>query len=271
MNSKFVRQPAVANQFYVGDPIRLSYELDKLIGPVKSPEPAFAVISPHAGYIYSGRVAGKAYSRVVVPKTAVVLGPNHTGLGAAAAIMTEGIWAMPLGNVPINHELATAILDNSRFLMEDIQAHLHEHSLEVQVPFLQYRQPELEIVPICLSHITYDACEDIGQAIAAAIQAYGTDVLIVASTDMTHYEPQEQAEAKDRLAIEKVMSLDPKGLYDTVLSYGISMCGIMPTTVTLIASLALGAKEADLVAYATSGDVTGDYSSVVGYASFIVK
>ncbi len=271
MNGNLIRQPAVANQFYDGDPARLGYELGKLIGPVKGAQPALAIISPHAGYIYSGRVAGKAYSKVVVPKTAVVLGPNHTGLGAAAAIMTEGTWAMPLGNVPVNKELAATILNNSRFLMNDVQAHLHEHSLEVQIPFLQYRQPQLQIVPICLSHISYEACEDIGVSIANGIQSHGEDVLIVASTDMTHYEPQEQAEAKDRLAIERILGLDPKGLYKTVLSYGISMCGIMPTTVALIAALALGATEADLVAYATSGDVTGDYASVVGYASFVIK
>ncbi len=271
MTNTLVRPPAVANQFYDGDPVRLNYELGKLIGPVKNPEPAFAVIAPHAGYIYSGRVAGKAYAKVIVPQNVVILGPNHTGMGAATAIMTSGVWAMPLGNVPVNSELATQILANSSLLVEDIEAHWHEHSLEVQVPFLQYRQPNLSIVPICLGHISYEACEEIGLAIAKAIKAYGQDVLIVASTDLTHYENQKQAEMKDSLVIDKILSMDPKGLYETVLSYGISMCGIMPTTATLVASIALGASQSELVAYATSGDITGDYSSVVGYASFLIK
>ncbi len=265
-----IRNPAVANQFYDGDPTRLHYELGKLIGPVKAPRPAIALVAPHAGYVYSGAVAGKAYAQVDVPETVVVLGPNHTGLGAQAALWTTGSWAMPLGTVPVDEELARLIIHGSQYITEDTRAHIYEHSLEVQVPFLQYRQPNLQIVPLCLGHLSYSTCRDIGMAIARAIRELKRPVLIVASTDMTHFEPQQEAETKDRLAIEKVLALDPQGLFETVRSYGITMCGVIPTTVTLVAATSLGATEARLVAYATSGDVSGDYSRVVGYASFII-
>lgn len=266
-----IRNPAVANQFYPGDPARLHYELGKLMGPAKAGHPAIAVVAPHAGYVYSGAVAGKVYAEVEVPGTVVLLGPNHTGIGAAAALWTAGPWDMPLGTVDVDHELAGLILKGSDYLAEDTQAHVYEHSLEVQVPFLQYRQPDLRLVPICLGHIPYAACQEIGTAIAQGIRAYKRPVLIVASTDMTHYEPQPDAEAKDRLAIERVLALDPRGLFETVRSHGITMCGFIPTTVALEASTALGAKRARLVSYATSGDVTGDYSRVVAYASFVIE
>ncbi len=266
-----IRNPSVANQFYEGDPTRLRYELGRLIGPVKSAEPAFALIAPHAGYIYSGAIAGRAYAAVRVPETVVIMGPNHTGLGAPAALWSKGAWEMPLGTVPVDEELSSLINKGSGYLTEDIQAHLYEHSLEVQIPFLQYRQPNLRIVPICLGHLPYPACHEIGMALAQAIKSLSRPVLIVASSDMTHYEPQYEAEAKDRLAIAQVLAMDPQGLFDTVRSHGITMCGIIPATVALVASSALGASDARLVAYGTSGDVTGDYNKVVGYASFVIS
>jgi AmmeMemoRadiSam system protein B len=155
-------------------------------------------------------------------------------------------------------------------IVDDPGAHAMEHSIEVQVPFLQCLRPEVTIVPIGLSHITYDACQEIGQAVVQGIQDYGKEVLLVASTDMTHYESQEAAKAKDKLAIDRILDLDPKGLYETVSKHGISMCGVIPTTIVLEACKVFGAKRAELVQYATSGDVTGDYAQVVGYAGFIV-
>lgn len=265
-----IRKPAVANQFYDGDPMRLRRQLDSFMTSRAPLQKAIAVIAPHAGYMYSGAVAGAAYARVSVPQTVLVLGPSHTGLGRPAAVMTQGAWTTPLGTVAIAEDLGGLVLKHSRYLEDDVQAHVYEHSLEVQVPFLQYRQPDLQMVPICLASLPFEVCQEIGNAIATAVTAFGRPVLLVASTDMTHYESQERAEARDRLAIEHVTSLDPPGLLETVMTHGITMCGVIPTTVLLVAALALGAKKAELVRYATSGDVTGDYRQVVGYASFLV-
>ncbi|HID96606.1 MAG TPA: AmmeMemoRadiSam system protein B [Thermodesulfobacteriaceae bacterium] len=265
------RKPAVANQFYDADPTRLHFELAELTGSVRDTESAIAIIAPHAGYVYSGAIAGAAYARVKIPKTVIILGPNHTGAGSPAAVMVAGAWEMPMGTVPIASDLASLVLQNSRYLEEDSLAHRYEHSLEVQVPFLQYRQPGLEIVPICMSSASYPVCHEIGIGLAEAVRKYPGPVLFVASTDMTHYEPQEQVVARDRLAIDRILAMDPEGLLETVRSNGISMCGVVPTTITLVAAKALGAQKAHLVRHATSGDVSGDYLRVVGYASFIIE
>jgi len=266
-----IRQPAVANQFYDGSPTRLHYELGKLIGSTKEARSAKAIVAPHAGYMYSGAVAGLAYAQVEVPETVVIFGPSHTGVGSPAAVMAKGAWSMPMGTVTISEDFAAMIVESSDYLEDDASAHTYEHSLEVQIPFLQYRQPNLSIVPICLKNLPFPVCKEIGSAIAGAVKQAGKPVLLVASTDMTHYESQEQAEAKDHLAIDKILALDPDGLLETVRGHNISMCGVIPTTVILVASLALGASSAKLIRYATSGDVTGDYVQVVGYASFIIK
>lgn len=265
-----IRHAAVAGQFYDSDPKLLNFRLSEYIKAAKRSHPAIAIIAPHAGYMYSGAVAGAAYAEVEVPETVVILGVNHTGIGARAAVMASGGWEMPLGMVPIADDLASILLSASQLLEDDASAHLYEHSLEVQVPFLQYRQPALRIVPICLGGLSYGTCEEIGAAVALSIGQYRKPVLLVASTDMTHYETQERANAQDRLAIDRVLALDPRGLYETVRGHGISMCGVIPTTITLVAAKALGAKRARLIRYATSGDVTGDYRQVVGYASFVV-
>ena len=266
-----VRKPAVANQFYPGNPTRLHYEVGQLIGSIQENEEAVAVVAPHAGYIYSGHVAGAVYARVSIPKYCIILGPNHTGFGAEISIMNQGIWQMPFGDVPIASELADLILGYCPDGEADFEAHIYEHSLEVQIPFLQYRQKALEIVPICLSRLSFEECTSLGHAIAKAISQWESRVLIVTSTDMTHYESQESARAKDSLAIERVEALDPKGLYDTVVVNRITMCGFIPTVVMLIAALDLGARQARLVRYATSGDVTGEYRQVVGYAGLIIQ
>ncbi len=266
-----IRQPAVANQFYPGDPYALRRELSQYIPTTVHAHPARGAICPHAGYIYSGHVAGAVYSRIKVPQHVVILGPNHTGYGSYAEIMTEGIWQMPMGDVPVSSTLARLILDKSSHLSDGYQAHMYEHSLEVQVPFLQYLQPELEIVPICLGPIGLDACLDIGRAVSEAVAEFEHPVLIVASTDMSHYVPADVAQKLDGLAIKEVLRLDPQGLYNTVKQYGISMCGYIPTTITLEACRLMGAREAELVKYANSGDVNGDYSRVVGYAGFVIK
>ncbi|OGR03896.1 MAG: AmmeMemoRadiSam system protein B [Deltaproteobacteria bacterium RIFOXYD12_FULL_50_9] len=267
-----IRLPAVANQFYPGDAHLLKETLDKLIPPFSDDlrKKALAIISPHAGYIYSGSVAGETFARIQVSRDVIILGPNHHGLGAPIAIMQEGAWQMPLGAVPINSSLAELIINHNPAIRVDEKAHLHEHSLEVQVSFLQYFQQNLAIVPITFSQLSFTLCEEIGKGIAAAIKDYRKDVLMIASSDMTHYESRREATAKDRQAIEKVLALDPLGLYQTVFSRGITMCGVIPATVALIAAKELGATQAELVRYTDSGEISGDTRQVVGYAGLII-
>lgn len=264
------RQAVVADQFYPGNPAVLRQTLNTLIPAVQEKEVAFAVVSPHAGYVYSGAVAGETFARVQIPETVVILGPNHHGRGEALALGVSD-WSMPLGKVPIERTLADAVLRRSRVIVGDDTAHLYEHSLEVQVPFLQYLQENLKIVPIVVSHVSYSVCQEAAMDLAAAIREFTAPVLIVASTDMTHYESRRSASSKDRLALERVLAMDPEGLYETVVGNRISMCGIMPTTIALLAAMELGAREAELVRYTDSGAVSGDTNQVVGYAGLIIR
>jgi len=267
-----MRSAVVADRFYPGNPSALSGMLRGLVPeiPESEKQEAIAVISPHAGYIYSGGVAGETMARVRIPGTVVILGPNHHGRGAALALGTED-WRMPLGSVSIDLDLARRILDRSTVIREDETAHDYEHSLEVQVPFLQYCSSDFRIVPIVVSHVPYDVCVEAARDLAGAIREYGRPVLFVASTDMTHYESRQDASRKDHLALERIKALDPKGLYDTVIGNRISMCGVMPTTIVLLAAKELGAKEVNLVRYTDSGEASGDTSQVVGYAGLIVS
>ncbi len=263
-----IRKPAVAGYFYPRDPLRLREQIEQYLLPMAQRIKAIAAVSPHAGYVYSGPVAGAVYSHLQIPQRVVLLGPNHTGMGAKASIMTQGTWATPLGEVEVDEGLALKILENSQFLKEDVNAHLAEHSLEVQLPFLQYFRPDLKIVPIVLMGTSFEMAQEIGQALAKTLT--NGEALIISSTDMSHYEPQEVASQKDQTAIEAILQLDPQSLYQRVVQKNISMCGVMPTVATLVASLLLGAEEARLISYMTSGDITGDYSQVVGYAGVIV-
>lgn len=266
-----IRQPAVAYQFYPGKEQDLKKDLSGRIKEVEKKEKVLAVVSPHAGYVYSGNIAGAVYSIAEITRDVIVMGPNHHGLGAPFAVMAQGKWKMPGGDITINEKLAHLIIEESRWLRADDQAHINEHSIEVQLPFIQYVQPSVEFVPVVLSTADFQTCEEMGMAIAKAIKRYGKPAVIIASTDMTHYESHESAQQKDQLAIERILSLDPSGLLDTVLTNNISMCGVIPTTVALAAAKELGATKASQVAYATSGDVSGDYSYVVGYAGFIIQ
>ncbi|MBU1452552.1 MAG: AmmeMemoRadiSam system protein B [Proteobacteria bacterium] len=265
------RAPAVAGRFYPGRPEELKVMIQQYLDPGAQPEPALAVVCPHAGYVFSGSVAGKVFSRVAIPRRVVVLGPNHQGLGERAAVMTRGSWRTPLGDVPLDSLLGAELLARSGLVREDDLAHQYEHSLEVQVPFLQVLRPDVLLTPLCLSMLTDEQCAQLGRDLAGAIQSLGEAVLMVASTDMTHYESAQSAQAKDQLALEKVLALDPQGLYNTVASRRISMCGFLPTTVALTAALELGATSAELVAYTHSGMVTGDDDQVVAYAGLIIK
>jgi len=266
-----IRYPAVAGQFYPGTPQALQSTLAALIPAVSAPVTAKAVISPHAGYIYSGAVAGETFARVKIPDEVVILGVNHHGLGPDIAVYASGSWMTPLGEVPIAEELARNILEYAPLATRDEAAHRLEHSLEVQVPFLQYRNPQLAIVPIMLSFIDLNSCLVLAKTLARAIQDQGRPVLLVASTDMTHYENRQVATVKDRAAIERILDLDPEGLYQVVVGNRISMCGVIPTTVTLAAARELGATSAELVRYTDSGEASGDTSQVVGYAGFVIS
>lgn len=266
-----LRAPAVAGQFYPGRPQELAGMIQGFVQPQAQAIPALLAVSPHAGYIYSGAVAGKVLSQITIPRRVVVLGPNHRGQGSPVALMGQGAWETPLGRVELDSKLTQDLLGRNRLAQDDPTAHLFEHSLEVQVPFLQYLRPDILLTPLCLGGLGFADCAALGHDLAEAIKAAGEAVLMVASTDMTHYESADQAESKDRLAIERMLALDPEGLYNTVLGRGISMCGVIPTTVALAASLALGASDCKLVAYTNSGDTTGDYRQVVGYAGLIVR
>ena len=266
-----IRRPAVAGSFYEGERERLRAQIRELIPQGQPQESCLAAVVPHAGLMYSGKVAGTVYSRLLFPRTFVILGPNHTGMGPGASIMCYGEWHTPLGEVEINSDLAREILKGSRTLKDDHLAHQREHSIEVQLPFLQFLGKEFDFVPISLYSHEYGVCQDVGNAIAEAVKEYAERVVILASTDMSHYLPQQMAETKDKSALDAILNLDPKGLHERVLRERISMCGFAPTTAALIAAIRLGATSATLVKYMTSGDVTGDYRQVVGYAGVLIK
>ena len=217
-----LRQPAVAGQFYPGSQQQLKAMLNQFLATQAEPRPAILAVCPHAGYVYSGATAGKVLGQVVVPRRVVVVGPNHRGMGHPAAVMSRGQWLTPLGRVELDAEMGADLLARCPVLAEDPQAHLLEHSLEVQVPFLQARQPSLSLLAISLSFLSYADCQRIGQALGQTIAAAGEPVLMVASTDMTHYESAEMARKKDTLALERLLALDPQGLFDTVRGLGLS-------------------------------------------------
>lgn len=271
-----IRWPAVAGSFYSNDTDSLTEEVWLRIKNNSENRPdekihAIGIVSPHAGFMYSGNVAGAVYSRIKIPETVILIGPNHTGLGERVSIMTEGIWRMPQGDVKIDNQLANKILQKSLFVKKDNRAHKKEHSLETQLPFLQFYRDEFKIVPICMMRLSLKECEEIGHTIAEAVKQEGRDVLIVASSDMTHYETHEIASKKDKNAIDQILKLDAKELYNTVHDKNISMCGVNPTAVMLICANEIGAKNALLAKYMTSGEINGDMSRVVGYAGLIVK
>lgn len=266
-----IRKAVVAGQFYPGVKTDLAADVKSLMGAAQTRQVAIGAICPHAGYTYSGQVAAAVYARVNIPKQVVILCPNHTGRGRAGALMREGAWETPLGQVPINSSLANRIKEETSLVEDDALAHLGEHSLEVQLPFLQAIRPDVEMVPLCISQLNYPTCEELGAALARAIIAWKEKVLLIASTDMTHYESQQTARQKDHMAIERILALDAAGLHRTVISRSISMCGYVPTTVVLAAAKELGARQAELVLYRTSGDVSGDFDQVVGYAGIIIQ
>ncbi len=268
-----MRQPAVAGRFYSGTPKSLAREIDKLLpsaGHESTKEEAIGVVSPHAGYIYSGELAAKTLSSVEIPETVIIIGTNHSGTGAPVALSTSN-WEMPFGSVPVDTEISSTLLNNSPHIVMDELAHQYEHSLEVQIPFLQHLQQNLSIVPLVVSRISCSLCQEIGETLATAVKQAGKKVLLLASTDMSHYESRVVAEKKDQLALKCVERLEPEKLYHTVIDNNISMCGFIPVTIILFAAKLLGATSTRLVGYTDSGYVSGDTDQVVGYAGLTIS
>ena len=262
--------PAVAGSFYPANKDRLISMIASFMESVPR-QKAIGIVSPHAGYVYSGAVAGALFSCIEVPDSALIIAPNHRGAGPAFSLFPEGSWLTPLGEVPIDEELNQALLSKCTLLEEDVQAHLYEHSAEVQVPFLQYLKPDIKLSAIVIASDLYPSLEKLGKDIAGALRLLKRPVLLVASSDMTHYESQEEASRKDRLAIDEIIHLEPKRLSEVTAANHITMCGVHAATTMLIAAKELGASVASLVKYQTSGDTTGDYDQVVGYAGIVVR
>lgn len=265
------RSPAVAGRFYPGDSEALQNEVRSHLEMEAAKIPVAGVIAPHAGFMYSGDVAGAVYSRIEIPETVILIGPNHTGRGERIALMTEGTWSMPFGDLDIDADLAHSILEHCPQARDSADAHHWEHSLETQLPFLQYFRKEFQFVPICLKPLSWSECRSLAHALVVAIRDSGRKTLIVASSDMTHYESHASASRKDRHVIDRILDMDPEGLYRTVEHEGITMCGVHPATVMLSACREMGAATAELARYMTSGEVSGDMDQVVGYAGILVR
>jgi MEMO1 family protein len=266
-----VRSPAVAGRFYPSDPGELEREIGAcLAAGTGQKEPSVAVVVPHAGYVYSGAIAGATFSRVVPPHRALVLGPNHTGRGARRSLFPAGVWDLPGGGLRVDSELAESLRVGAN-LEPDTEAHRTEHSIEVELPFLRALRADMSFVPICLARLTLAECRELGRNLARSVERSSGSTLLVASTDMSHYLSADVAREVDLRAIERVQNLDPEGLYRIVTDLDISMCGFVPTTVTLFAARALGATRATLVRYGHSGERTGDHTRVVGYAGFVLS
>jgi MEMO1 family protein len=266
-----IRQPSVSGKFYPSSKKGLEDQIKFMACQDAVPRDVLGVVVPHAGYIYSGPVACELFSNIEITDSVIILGPNHTGSGRPAAIYASGSWSTPLGDITIDEEISESICTKTKLIEKDASAHIHEHSLEVQIPIMQYFRADFKIIPIVLSSRSLKDYQKIAHAIAGVISDSGKRILIVASSDMTHYEPQESAYKKDNLAIDAILKLDEKLLIERVARHGITMCGYVPVAVMIACVKVLGAKTAKLLRYATSGDITGDHEAVVGYAGIMVE
>jgi len=267
-----IRNAVVAGAFYPGRKDSLLKEVRALIGRECGKEDAIGILSPHAGYMYSGHVAGRVFAAIKPKSTYIIMGPNHTGLGGPFGIETSSTWKTPLGEAEVDGLLSDRIKKNCKYIKDDILSHAHEHSIEVQLPFLQFLQRAFRFVPITISYASLEIYRQIGVAIAKSIKDLKLEgaVTIIASSDMTHYESQDSAQKKDQAAIDAMLELDEEKLIKRVEELGITMCGSGPAAIMIAASKSLGARSARLVKYETSGEASGDYSSVVGYAGIVI-
>jgi AmmeMemoRadiSam system protein B len=276
---RYFRGAAVAGAFYPASAAKVTSEAARLVAPdpvrpgaaPRVPAPAIAVMSPHAGWMYSGALAGRLFARVEIPERVVVLAPNHTGRGVRASVWPDGEWRQPGSDIPVDEAFAAALLADTPPLEPDREAHVEEHAIEVLLPLLAARQPALRIAPIVLGGLSFKECEALAAGIARAIEAAEGATLIVASSDMNHYQPDDLTRALDDRALEPLLALDARGLWDTVRENGITMCGYIPTTVALLAARALGATRARLVGHTTSADAGSDPRRVVGYAAVSIE
>jgi MEMO1 family protein len=267
-----LRMPAVSGRFYPSDPTELSTlvrECAKFDDEPTAPARVKACLVPHAGYVFSGRVAGAVYARIAFPRKILILGVRHYPHGEKAAILSSGAWRTPLGDALIDEPLAEALREACPLLREDSVAHSSEHSLEVQIPFLQVLQPGFTFVPMALGTVRFEDLIAVGEAIGHVMAAAGEEILLLTTSDLNHYENDATTRVKDHKAIDRILAMDARGLYDTCRNEAISMCGLGPTVAMLTALQKLGNTRAEFVRYATSGDVSGDYSAVVGYAGMI--
>jgi AmmeMemoRadiSam system protein B len=268
-----LRLPAVSGRFYPSDPTELKALIREYTRADKTAirAPAKACLAPHAGYVYSGHVAGAVYARIALPKKILILGVRHYPRGENAAILSSGAWRTPLGDAPIDEPLAEALRAACPLLREDSVAHSSEHSLEVQVPFLQVLRPEFAFVPVALGSVRFEDLVALGEAIGRVLATSAEEILLLTTSDLNHYENETETRLKDQKAIDRILALDARGLYDTCRNDQISMCGLGPTVVMLTALQSLGSTRAELVRYGTSGDVSGDFSAVVGYAGIVFR
>ncbi|HML05905.1 MAG TPA: AmmeMemoRadiSam system protein B [Methanobacterium sp.] len=276
-----IRKPAVAGIFYELNPDSLKKQIEWCFkheqGPGKIPKMGDkrnikGVMAPHAGYLYSGPVAAHSYSKIVedgFPDTFLILCPNHTGLGSSVSTMLEGEWETPLGNVGIDTQFAEKLVEDALIIDVDSSSHIQEHSCEVHLPFLQYFSEDFKIVPISMWMQDIETSTEIGKSIKETAEALGRDVVVLASSDMTHYKPQNIASQNDRQVLDAIQHMDEKLMIKRVMDLNVTMCGYGPVTATIVASKEFGAKNAEILKYATSGDMTGDLSAVVGYASAV--
>ena len=266
-----IREPAVAGTFYPSDPEVLKKTVELYLRRRNEPAEAIAVLSPHAGYIYSGAVAGATFGAVRLPERYIVLGPNHTGRGAPLALHPSAAWRTPLGAAPIDDDMNARLLAECSLLAEDRAAHMREHSLEVQIPFLQAAAGEFRFCAICVGTGDFRTLAELGHGMARTIRSSGQPVLMVVSSDMNHYESAEVNRRKDGLAIEQLTALNPEGLHRVVIEEDIGMCGFAPAVAALVACRDLGAQKGQLVLYSHSGEVTGDSNRVVSYAGMMIQ
>jgi AmmeMemoRadiSam system protein B len=265
------RKPAVAGQFYPGSAVQLKSQIQEFSGTEKSRKCAIGIVVPHAGYIYSGRVAAAVFNQIEYPDTFILMGPNHTGVGSNMALFCSGCWEMPGKSLAVDEALCSELIASSHLFSDDPGAHAFEHSLEVQLPFIAYETDDIKIVPLTIRRADLDECGQAGRAIARTISSSSRRVVMAASTDMSHYLDHETTIKLDQLAIDRIIALDPEGLYNIVMANKISMCGMLPTAIMLFAARELGASDAELVLHTTSGEMSGDFDRVVGYAGLIVR
>lgn len=282
------RNPVVAGMFYPAE----YHDLIEMIeycylnprGPKKLPsktghyEKPIGIVVPHAGYVYSGPVAAYAYKelakKISGEITAIILGPNHTGMGSAIST-TEGLWKTPIGDLEIDNEFADKLWKDCDVVDLDETAHLREHSIEVQLPFLKHLEllniAKFKFVPISMMLQDYETAVDVGYMIAKVSKELNRNIIIIASSDFSHYEPEDLAAKKDAIIIKDILKMEDEEIFTDVVTNNVTMCGYGPVIAMLKAMKVLGAKESKLLTYSTSGEVTKDYSEVVGYGALLIE